>query len=220
MGFDIPPKPIIPGLPKAPATLYIKHPNDSTREEFKLPYVRGLWSVPDSRNVDFAEIPQADFNAFNTKHTASDPACSHQLQLLLESELWHLRMNHAHPLKLAKLSRRWHRSGAMASSILFQMCVLHVTPAKTPMLSVAMRHLHLHLTQRACGMLTSWIWELRTYLLQVTGTFLFSRLQNLDLLSSSYTRLRTPLGCCSACNYSCRSQTDHTSFRRRWRIFH
>jgi hypothetical protein len=53
-----------------------------------------------------AEIPQAAFRAFLNRH--GDTTRSHQLRALTELELWHIRMNHAHPSKLAKLSRRCH----------------------------------------------------------------------------------------------------------------
>ena len=95
IGFDAP-----PAWRCASAKLYIQD-RDGTRDDFTLPKVNGLWSVPDFRHVGFAEIPQSIYAALLSK----DAPRSHQLRPLTEAELWHLRLNHAHPSKLAKLSR-------------------------------------------------------------------------------------------------------------------
>ena len=137
VGFDVPPRSFINGLTRTHATLYIKNPKDDSREEFKLPNIHGLWSVPDPRGIGFAEIPQSAFRAFINRH--GDATRSHQLRALTELELWHIRMNHAHPSKLAKLSRRCH--GA-----------IRATPAKMRMPLVTMpRRLPLQ-TLKAFGM--------------------------------------------------------------------
>jgi hypothetical protein len=99
VGFDAP-----PSFLRSKAKLYIPC-RDGTREEFALPKINGLWSVPDSRHVGLAEIPQSAYRAFLQKLLPSDAPRSHQLRALTELEVWHIRLNHAHPSKLAQLSR-------------------------------------------------------------------------------------------------------------------
>ena len=70
-----------------------------------LPKRLGLWSVPDSRKLGLVEIRSPSFMAFMNYGAANQPR-GHQLRPLAEHELWHLRLNHAHPSKVAKLSRR------------------------------------------------------------------------------------------------------------------
>jgi hypothetical protein len=99
VGFDAP-----PAWMCAQAKLYI-HFTDCTLDEFKLPKINGLWSVPDFRDIEFVEIPRSAYSAFNARHHAQDQPWSHQLRPLTNLELWHHGMCHAHPTKLAKLSQ-------------------------------------------------------------------------------------------------------------------
>jgi hypothetical protein len=64
--FDAP-----PSFLRSTAKLYIPC-RDGTREEFALPKINGLWSVPDSRHVGLAEIPQSAYRAFLQKLLPSD----------------------------------------------------------------------------------------------------------------------------------------------------
>jgi hypothetical protein len=92
-----------PAWTRVSAKLYIQD-RDSTSEDFKLPHINCLWSVPDFDTVGFAEFPQALYTAFQAKNSSSVASRPHQLRALMESELRHHRLNHAHPTKLAKLS--------------------------------------------------------------------------------------------------------------------
>ena len=81
VGFDAP-----PSFLRSKAKLYIPC-RDGTREEFALPKINGLWSVPDSRHVGLAEIPQSAYRAFLQKLLPSDAPRSHQLRALTELEV-------------------------------------------------------------------------------------------------------------------------------------
>lgn len=98
LGFNVPPH------PDEPASIYTEnHGRPGRIRRLYLPKRYGLWEIPDSRPIGLAEIPQSCFSAI-TEHTHALSA-SHQLRALTPLETWHFRMNHAHPSKLAVLSR-------------------------------------------------------------------------------------------------------------------